>query len=317
MELPLKYVYEIWEKKSFSKAAKALFISQPSLSATVSKLENELGFKIFDRSNRPISLTQKGSIYIDYLSEIKKAEDMLSKQLKTANITQKSLTIGARISCASYILPSLCKEYSKKYPDVTITVDTNGNLEKQKNGNIDILLTFNQNETDSIRIPVTEERIVIAVKKGIPLSSELLKYSISHKQVVTKTIPSELEISDVSLLRELPFIRQAAYSDSYKRLSQIIKNHSFSPHISVNSFSFDMSYRIMKEGFGAICVSDLYLLSEPYDQDDVYYFALKNPYSRRTIYMQYSQSTANDEVIQNFIDLSLSWFKNNNIDLKE
>ncbi len=48
-----EYVYEVYKEKSFSKAAKNLYISQPSLSATIKRIENRIGFPIFDRSITP------------------------------------------------------------------------------------------------------------------------------------------------------------------------------------------------------------------------------------------------------------------------
>jgi protein TonB len=70
METIAKYAYEVYKKGSFTKASKNLFISQPSLSAAISKLENDLGFRIFDRSTVPCSLTPQGKIYIESIEEI-------------------------------------------------------------------------------------------------------------------------------------------------------------------------------------------------------------------------------------------------------
>ena len=53
----MRYVYEVYKEMSFSKAARNLFISQPSLSAAVKKEEAQIGFPIFDRSSNPIQLT--------------------------------------------------------------------------------------------------------------------------------------------------------------------------------------------------------------------------------------------------------------------
>lgn len=61
MQQEMRYVYEIYRQKSFSKAAQALFITQPALSIAISKLEASLGMPLFDRSTRPISLTPAGA----------------------------------------------------------------------------------------------------------------------------------------------------------------------------------------------------------------------------------------------------------------
>ena len=53
----MEYIYEVYKEKSFSKAAAALFISQPSLSANVKRVEHRIGYPIFDRSTKPLQLT--------------------------------------------------------------------------------------------------------------------------------------------------------------------------------------------------------------------------------------------------------------------
>ncbi len=65
-----EYIYEVYKTRNFSKAATNLFISQPSLSATVKKIEQRLGTPIFDRSVNPIQLTECGQKYIQYIEQI-------------------------------------------------------------------------------------------------------------------------------------------------------------------------------------------------------------------------------------------------------
>ena len=55
-----EYIYAVYQEKSFSKAARKLYVSQPWLSATIKKAEEELGLPLFDRSTNPISLTEAG-----------------------------------------------------------------------------------------------------------------------------------------------------------------------------------------------------------------------------------------------------------------
>ena len=60
----IEYVYEVYKERSFSKAANNLYISQPSLSGTIKRIEKEIGYEIFDRSTKPIGLTEIGMKYI-------------------------------------------------------------------------------------------------------------------------------------------------------------------------------------------------------------------------------------------------------------
>ena len=60
----MHYIYAVYKEGSFSKAAKSLFISQPSLSATVKRIEEKIGYPVFDRSTKPLQLTEPGVQYI-------------------------------------------------------------------------------------------------------------------------------------------------------------------------------------------------------------------------------------------------------------
>ena len=70
----MNYVYEVYKEMSFSRAAKNLYISQPSLSAAVKKAETQIGFPVFDRSSNPIRLTELGREYIRSIESIMEVE---------------------------------------------------------------------------------------------------------------------------------------------------------------------------------------------------------------------------------------------------
>ena len=66
MELEKKYIYQVYQCGSFSKAAEALFITQPALSIAIKKVEQEIGAAIFNRSQRPLTLTSIGELYLHH-----------------------------------------------------------------------------------------------------------------------------------------------------------------------------------------------------------------------------------------------------------
>lgn len=109
-----KYVLEVYREKSFSKAAGKLYISQPSLSATVKKEEEELGTPIFDRSVNPIRLTETGEAYIRVASGIEDLELQFASYMEDRrNLKTGSITIGGSNLFVSYILPPLISEDGK------------------------------------------------------------------------------------------------------------------------------------------------------------------------------------------------------------
>ena len=89
----MRYAYEVYKEKSFSQAAKNLYVSQPALSLAIRKLEDRLGLQIFDRSTTPISLTAEGQMYIDTAQRILRLSEQLEsymddrRRLHTGRIT--------------------------------------------------------------------------------------------------------------------------------------------------------------------------------------------------------------------------------------
>ena len=78
MELEKKYIYQVYVNGSFSKAAEALFVTQPALSIAVRKVEKEIGAALFHRGQRPLTLTPVGEMYISYI----KKEMLLEQEMK-------------------------------------------------------------------------------------------------------------------------------------------------------------------------------------------------------------------------------------------
>lgn len=81
----LKYMLEISNSHSFSKAAKNLFVSQSTLSAAVKELESDLGITIFKRTNRGVSLTYDGEDFIKYAKEIVEQSQYLEQRYHEGN----------------------------------------------------------------------------------------------------------------------------------------------------------------------------------------------------------------------------------------
>ena len=100
----MRYVYTVYEEKSFSKAAERLFVSQPSLSAMVKKVESDYGITIFDRTTTPVSLTPEGEYYIHTAKRVLKLETDMRQHFRECAIgLTGSVTLGgSRCSRGSF-----------------------------------------------------------------------------------------------------------------------------------------------------------------------------------------------------------------------
>ena len=75
MDQEMKYIERVYQEGSFSKAAEALYMTQPALSLAVKRVEESIGAEIFDCSRRPLQLTDAGRVYLNGVQRIRLAED--------------------------------------------------------------------------------------------------------------------------------------------------------------------------------------------------------------------------------------------------
>ena len=119
----LRSFLEISRQKSFSRAAEKLHITQPSISAQIRSLENELGHRVFERGGGKVTLTAAGRVFEPF------AEDCLQRLghiLLTLHDLERSprgsLTVSANDSTALYVLPTFFSKFRKQYPRVSLNI---------------------------------------------------------------------------------------------------------------------------------------------------------------------------------------------------
>jgi len=148
----LKYIVAVAQHKHFGRAAKACFVSQPTLSLGIKKLESELGLNIFEREARnELRITEQGALIIE---QAQKVLDQAS-QLKTLaqskqNPLASSLRLGAIYTIAPYLLPELIPRLHQRAPQMQLRLEENFTAvlsEQLKQGKLDVIiiaLPFNE-----------------------------------------------------------------------------------------------------------------------------------------------------------------------------
>lgn len=310
METIIKYAYEVYKKGSFTKAAKNLFISQPSLSAAISRLENDLGFRIFDRSTVPCSLTPQGRIYIESIEEIIEVENNMRKRIKDfSNDYHGSLAVGGASFASYLILSEICSEFFKSYPEINVTLDI-GNvgsplnlLEKIDNKELDILLTYTSNHPNFIIEPIFEERLIIAMHKKMPGAEKLEHRALTRDEILTKRYHIDREIEDTSIFSAIEFLEFPRKSDTHQRMSKILGNYRSTRYKIENARHSEMHYNLMCAGIGAVLTTSLAIAQKPYDEN-ILFFMPKSEESYRKIYLAYNFSSKNNQLIKNFVRIA-------------
>lgn len=184
----LDYIYMIYKEKSFTKAAEKLYISQPSLSATVKKLEKELGYPIFERNGKEITPTYIGEKYIKAAEEIlvikKNLENEVDDLLK---LRKGNIILGSTTFIVSGVLPDLLKDFSKRYPDIDVKILVEQSTilhEKLEKGLVDIAIdNATVHNPNYEHIPLLKERILIGVPKDFEINEQLKEFQIPADKI--------------------------------------------------------------------------------------------------------------------------------------
>lgn len=191
----LEYVVAVATYKSFVAAAEKSFVTQPTLSMQIQKLEDELGIRLFDRTKHPIAVTDIGEAIVaqakKVLEECERVNELIQGQQDTL---QGTFHLAVIPTIAPYILPGLLDRYHTAYPKVKLQVselETAAVLRAVRNGEIDAGLVSTPLEENHIReYPLFYEPFVTYFAEGDPA----LK-----KRLIT---PKDVDLSQIWLLSE-------------------------------------------------------------------------------------------------------------------
>jgi len=169
-----EYFLTVAREGSISKAAEKLYLSQPYLSQCISRLEQELGMKLFDRSHSPLTLTEAGRLYQSYLESVGNLTGKLESQLKELKTdSRQTLNVGMTLWRGSVLLPDILPVYTKTHPDVRIVVHEYHSIKLTElllEEKIDFALMNIPNRMEElIYETVFHERMLLVVNRGNPV----------------------------------------------------------------------------------------------------------------------------------------------------
>lgn len=305
----MEYVYEVYKEKSFSKAARKMFISQPSLSANVKRVEKKLGYPIFDRSTKPLELTEFGKNYIRSIEQILSVKNEFANyvndlgDLKTGN-----LILGGSSLFSSWILPPLMGEFARRYPLVKMVLveETTARLEQLlQNGSIDLMLDNCLLDEEVFENTVfRREHLLLAVPGNFKINQCLTDFQISMEDIRSGNYLRE-EFPSVALgqFREEPFIMMKPDNDTGKRAVDMFRKCGFTPRILFELDQQMTSYNITCSGMGISFISDTLITKVPVHPDVIYY-KLPPELSQRKLFFYWKRGRYISRAMEEFLKIA-------------
>lgn len=172
----LRYIVAVARERHFGKAARLCFVSQPTLSVAIKKLEDELGVAVFERGNNEVTLSAIGERIIAQAQRTLEAADNI-KQIASHGKNQLAgpLRIGAIHTIGPYLYPELIPLLREAAPDMPLVVEENLTsvlTEKLKRGELDvIIIALPFTEPGIVTLPLYEEPFVVLMQASHPLTS--------------------------------------------------------------------------------------------------------------------------------------------------
>lgn len=288
----LLYFTTLIDKGSFTAAAKALHISQPSLSSAIKKLEEHMGFTLIERSTRKIALTKEGEIlYKEAKKLLHHFQHVKDEMVRLKDHGPLELQIGLIESVNSW-LPKVIASYSDTNRDIHIKlVEVLGLKQVEaalQNYKIHLAITnqYFENE-DIITIPLYKENLVAVLPKEHPLKDTL-------------------EISINELEHEKFIICKEGFQTRDDILNAFRKS-GIRPNIHFEIERFETACALVEEGLGITIVPENYITSLHHSL-----FSIKNIASNhvaRTVYIAHMKNRYLPPVVEAFIDITKKYFR--------
>ncbi len=198
-----EYFFAIIEEGTISKAAERLYISQPSLSKYLKRLEQNLGVELFSRECYPLQLTEAGRLYLKYVKDVMNTERNLQRNFEKINESIRGrVNMGITIWRSSVVVPKIYQGFREIYPDIQLGVyegshqKISGLLENDK---VDFcIMHFPNRYGNFVYECLHSERILLAVNVKNPIL-QMINYTATMGM-------GRLAVEDFDLFKDEPFI---------------------------------------------------------------------------------------------------------------
>lgn len=285
----LKYVLAVAEHQNFTKAAEKTFVTQPTLSMQIQKLEQELDILIFDRGKKPIELTAVGKKIVEQarsiVNESERMQDVVDQE---KGYIGGAFKLGIIPTVMPTLLPMFLKTFSNRYPKVQLRIEELNTDE--------IIAQINEGYLDAAiaATPLEQEKIAERPLYYEPFVGYIPE---NHRLFSKKELETEdLDIHDILLLED-----GHCFRDGIVNLCKASKNNTHEK-FQLESGSFETLVKLSDEGLGMTLLPYLHTLDiSSTKTKNLRYF--KNPSPAREVSLIYSKSELKMQITNALYDV--------------
>lgn len=229
---------QVARHQSFSRAAEALQLTQPSITARIQSLERELGEELFERSGRGVKLTDGGHVFLPYseriLQTLQEARDAVED---VRHVQLGSLRLGSALTISTYVLPTILHEFCRHYPGIDVIIRT-GRSEQVLNMlladevQVALVRALNHPELDCIHL--YDDEIILVANPGHP-------FTATQSATIAEAASEPIVLFD----------RGSSY---YGLINNFFRQAGVIPNVAMELDSLEATKRMVEEGLGIALV---------------------------------------------------------------
>jgi DNA-binding transcriptional LysR family regulator len=229
---------QVSKHQSFSRAAEALQLTQPSITARIQALERELGEELFERSGRGVKMTDGGHVFLPYaeriLQTLQEARDAVED---VRSVQLGSLRLGSALTISTYVLPKILHDFCRQYQGIDVIVRT-GRSEQVLNMlladevQVALVRVINHPELDSV--PLYEDEIVLVAYPEHP-------FAVGGRATTAEAAAEPIVLFD----------RGSSY---YGLINNFFRQAGVIPNVAMELDSLEATKRMVEQGMGIALV---------------------------------------------------------------
>lgn len=285
----LEYIIAVHKHKHFARAAEECHVSQPSLSAQIQKVEEELSTIIFDRSKKPVLTTAKGEQLVEQAKVVLREH----KKLFDITVNEGSLSgefhLGVIPTLSSYIIPLFIETFSRKHPNVKLKIS--------EYKTEDIIQRLYDDDLDGglLVTPLHDDKII---ERSLFFEPFYVFASDDHELAHRKYVKDDdLDGSSVWLLNEGHCFREQVIKVcSLKHQNQVLKNITF------ESGNLETLKNLIRQGRGYTLLPHLATLNLSREEKNNNLVRFTKPVPTREVSLVHSRSFLKEKIIEALVD---------------
>ncbi|WP_368652802.1 LysR family transcriptional regulator [Ornithinibacillus sp. 4-3] len=290
----LKYFDSLVRNKKFTKAAEELFISQPSLTNMIKKLEKELGFKLFERTTREISLTESGELFYKHTQNIMQVYDLTLKEMEEIKFVGKGKITIAVLESSNFWLPKVIKTFAEKYRELKINFKNIIFWEDVEKAllNYDIHFAITNHQTNNpnlVHYELYQDELIILLPETHHLSKK--------RAVAFNDLKDEIFIN---------------FSKGFQIREDFLKlclEAGFNPKSIYEVNDFDAVCSLVENELGIALMPESYFKYAPQKLEKLSYTRIKDPTPTRSVYISFHKQRYLTPATHDLITLVKKFFE--------